>query len=215
MEVLLCERVNDLRHSLFHLLNCLITTASELREKPKVTGSKVWIIGWVKNCLDAHLGQVVSDKDGIVDWCIVLVEMPLTRFKECWPLPQESLSWTPLKPQHNLTLTLTLWSINSGVLTSLLLTHLSSSLTDSLSYLNLLCHSKTDARFMQDAPKAIWSIPYISVVFFPSLKQNLLAYRLKCPHVQIAFLKFTSCDHQALVGCIPIAAVAVHLNLKS
>ena len=30
MEVLLCERVNDLRHSLFHLLNCLITTASEL-----------------------------------------------------------------------------------------------------------------------------------------------------------------------------------------
>ena len=32
---------------------------------------------------------------------------------------------------------------------------------------------------------------------------------------QIAFLKFTSCDNQALVGCIPIAAVAVHLNLKS
>ena len=27
MEVLLGERVNDLRHSLFHLLNCLITTA--------------------------------------------------------------------------------------------------------------------------------------------------------------------------------------------
>ena len=32
MEVLLCERVNDLHHSLFHLLNCLVTTASELRE---------------------------------------------------------------------------------------------------------------------------------------------------------------------------------------
>ena len=38
---------------------------------------------------------------------------------------------------------------------------------------------------------------------------------LKCHHVQIAFLKFTSCDNQALVGCIPIAAVIVHLNLKS
>ena len=34
MEVLLCDRVNDLRHSIFHLLSCLITTASELREKP-------------------------------------------------------------------------------------------------------------------------------------------------------------------------------------
>ena len=32
MEVLLCGHVNDLRHSLFHLLNCRITTASELRE---------------------------------------------------------------------------------------------------------------------------------------------------------------------------------------
>ena len=33
--------------------------------------------------------------------------------------------------------------------------------------------------------------------------------------IQIVFLKFTSCDNQALVGCIPIAAVAVHLKLKS
>ena len=32
MEVLLCEHINDLRHSLFHLLNCLIMTVSELRE---------------------------------------------------------------------------------------------------------------------------------------------------------------------------------------
>ena len=78
MEVLLWERVNDLHHSLFHLLNCLIMTASELREKPKVTGGKVWTIGRVRNCLDAHLGQIVCDKDGVVDWCIVLVEMPLT-----------------------------------------------------------------------------------------------------------------------------------------
>ena len=36
---------------------------------------------------------------------------------------------------------------------------------------------------------------------------------LKCPHVQNAILKFTSCDNQALVGCIPIAAVAVPLNM--
>ena len=52
--------------------------------------------------------------------------------------------------------------------------------------------------------------------FFPSLKTILLhIVLLKCPHVQIAFLKFTSCDNQALVGCILIAAGAVHLNLKS
>ena len=32
MESLMCERINGLRHSLFHLLNCLKTIASELRE---------------------------------------------------------------------------------------------------------------------------------------------------------------------------------------
>ena len=31
MQVLLCERVNDLRHSLFHLLFFLLATTSELR----------------------------------------------------------------------------------------------------------------------------------------------------------------------------------------
>ena len=30
---------------------------------------------------------------------------------------------------------------------------------------------------MQDAPKAVWSIPYISVALFPSLKQNFITYR--------------------------------------
>ena len=30
---------------------------------------------------------------------------------------------------------------------------------------------------MQDGRKAVWSIPYISVAFSPSLKQSFLAYR--------------------------------------
>ena len=30
---------------------------------------------------------------------------------------------------------------------------------------------------MQDGRKAAWSIPYVSVAFFPYLKQNFIAYR--------------------------------------
>ena len=30
---------------------------------------------------------------------------------------------------------------------------------------------------MQDGRKAVWSIPYVSVAFLPSLKQNFIAYR--------------------------------------
>ena len=54
---------------------------------------------------------------------------------------------------------------------------ISSSLTDSLASLNLLYLTKTDARFMQDALKAVWNISYVSVTFFPCLKQNFIAYR--------------------------------------
>ena len=100
-----------------------------------------------------------------------------------WPdlksvgLFRRNLFLNSLKNLNIVTLTLTLWLINCGVLTSLLLPHLSSSLTDSLPSLNLLCHSKTDAWFMQNALKAVWSIPYVSVAFLPSLKHNFIAYR--------------------------------------
>ena len=84
-------------------------------------------------------------------------------------------SWTPLKPQHSNPKPNPLANqlCCSDFLTP---PHLSSSLTDSLPSLNLLCHSKADARFMQDASKAVWSVPYVSVAFFPSLKQNFIAY---------------------------------------
>ena len=92
IKVLLCEGVNDHRHNLFHLLNC---PASELKEIPEVTGSKVWTIGRLSNCVDAHLGKIVCDKYGVMDWCIVLAEMPPTGFEECWPLATESLPELP------------------------------------------------------------------------------------------------------------------------
>ena len=68
---------------------------------------------------------------------------------------------------------------------------------------------------MQDDQKAVWSIPYVYVAFFLVYSILLHIVLLKCPHVRIAFLKFSSCDNQVLVGCIPIATVAVPLNLKS
>ena len=69
-----------------------------------------------------------------------------------------------------------IWPINSGVLISLLLPHVSSSLTDSLPSLNLLCKSKTDARFMQDVEKQSEAFHTYLKHFFPSLKQNFIAY---------------------------------------
>ena len=50
---------------------------------------------------------------------------------------------------------------------------------------------------MQDGRKAVWIILYVSVAFFPSVKIILLhIVLLKCPDIQIAFFKFTSCDNQ-------------------
>ena len=65
---------------------------------------------------------------------------------------------------------------------------------------------------MQDGRKAVWSIPYVSEAFFPSLKQNLIVYRSS----KVSWRPDCIFEiHQALVGCIPIAAIAVHLKLKS
>ena len=66
---------------------------------------------------------------------------------------------------------------------------------------------------MQDAPKAVWSIQYVSVTFFPSLKQNFIAYRSSKVSSHPDFIFEIHQLWQS--GCIPIPAVAVHLNLKS
>ena len=51
------------------------------------------------------------------------------------------------------------------------------------------------------------------MTFFPCLNRIVShTVLLKC---QIAFLKFTGFNNQVLVGCIPIPAIAVLLNLKS
>ena len=69
---------------------------------------------------------------------------------------------------------------------------------------------------MQDAPKAFWSIPYVSATFLPSLKQNFLAYRSSKVSSRPDYIfEIPHLYNQALVGCVPIAAVAVYLNLKS
>ena len=67
---------------------------------------------------------------------------------------------------------------------------------------------------MQDGPKASKAFHTFLWHFF-QVKNRILLHiiLLKCPQVQIAFLKFAICE--ALLGWIPLAAVAVYLNLKS
>ena len=86
-------------------------------------------------------------------------------------------SWTALKPQHSNPkpnpnpLANQHWCIDFFTPPSPLIIALRLSL-------NLLCLSKTDARFKQDGRKTVWSIPYVSVASsFPSLKHNFIAYR--------------------------------------
>ena len=101
MEVLLCERVNNLRHSLFHILNCLITTASELREQQK----SHWEQG-----LDYREAEELSRCPSWSNrlwqgWSCWLVHCPGGNTTDpIWRVLASSLgisSWTPLKPQHS------------------------------------------------------------------------------------------------------------------
>ena len=129
MEVLLCERVNNLRHSLFHL-NSLITTASEFREQG-LDCKEAEELSWCPSCSNS-LWQ---------GWSWGLVHCPGGNATDpIWRVLTSSYgisSWTPLKPQHsNPNPNPNHLPINCGVLTSLLLPHLSSSLTDCLPWIS-------------------------------------------------------------------------------
>ena len=159
-----------------------------------------------------------------MDWCIVLVKMPLTRFEECWPLPTESLPELP----KNLNIVFLVDCLSSGNpmhvdYASAVKKKKKQKKTGSSKVCGWICSVWPswvwESQHASTGNSVSWSLGHSTrssfhrMTFFPNLKQNFIAYR--STKVQFAFLKFTSCDNQALVGCIPFPAVVVHLNLKS
>ena len=117
-------------------------------------------------------------------------------------------SWTPLKPQHSNPnpnpFANQVWRMDFLTPpTPLIIPHRLPVFLESLMPLKNWC--SIHAKWSKSSLKH--SIRFCGILLHIVL--------IKCPYVQIAFLKFTSCDNQALVGCIPITAVAVHFNLKS
>ena len=66
---------------------------------------------------------------------------------------------------------------------------------------------------MQDGQKAVWSIPYVSAAFSPSLKQNFIAYRSS--KVSDWIFEIHQQWQPGFSKVYPIPALAVYLNLKS
>ena len=104
--------------------------------------------------------------------------MPLCRFKECWPLPTVSLSWTPSKPQHsNPNLTLTLWPITL-VYWLLYSSHTSHhpSQTPCLPWISYATQKPMldSCMMVEKQPEAFHTFLWH---FVPSLKQNFIVYR--------------------------------------
>ena len=69
---------------------------------------------------------------------------------------------------------------------------------------------------MQDGRKAVWSIQYVSVVFFPSLKHNFIVYRSsKVPSRPDCIFEIHQLWQSGFSRVYPFAALVVHLNLES
>ena len=173
--------------------------------------NNVWTTGMLRDCLDAHLGQIVCER-----WSCGLV--PCSGGNATDPIWRVLASsdliscWTPLKPQHS--------NPNSNPLanqpwcidfltppTPLIIPHRLPAFLESLMPLKNWC--SIHARFFKSSLKH--SIRFCGI--FSKFKTQF--YCISYPKCQIALLKFSSCDNQGLVGCIPISAVAVDLNLKS
>ena len=125
----------------------------------------------------------------------------------------EISSWTPLKPQHSNPkpnpLANQLWCSDFLTpLTPLIIPHWLSAFPKSLMPLKNWC--SIHARCSKSSLKH--SIRFCGI--YSKFKNRILLH-IVLLSVLVAFSKFPSCDNQALVGCIPIATVAVHLKLKS
>ena len=150
-------------------------------------------------------------------WSCGLVHCPAENATDpIWRVLASSLgisSWTPLKPQHSNPnpncLANQPWCIDFLTpSTPLIIPHRLPAFLESLMPLKNWC--SIHAKWLKSSLNH--SICFCGI--FSKFKTQFYCISF-CPHVQIAFLKFTSCDNQALLGCIPIAAEAVHLNLKS
>ena len=133
--------------------------------------SKFWTIGRVTNCLDAYLWQ---------GWSGGLVHCPEGNATDSiWRVLASSdgiSSWTPLKPQHSnpnpKPLAYQLWCIDFlSPPTPLIIPHRLPAFLASLMPLKNWC--SIHARWS----KKVWSIQYVFVAFFLSLKRNFFAYR--------------------------------------
>ena len=162
MEVLLYERVNYLRHSLFHLLNCLITAASEHRDQG-LDYREAGELSWCLSCSNSlwqrwSCGLVYCPGGNATD--------PISRVLAT---SERISSWTPLKPQHsnpnpnNLANQLCCSDFLSPP-TPLIIPHRLPAFLESFMPLKNWC--SIHAR----------SIPYVSVAVLPCLKQNFIAY---------------------------------------
>ena len=101
--------------------------------------------------------------------------MPLTRFEECWPLPNKISCWTPLKPQHSnpspnpLANQLRCIDFLTPP-TPLIIPHRLPAFLESLMLLKNWC--SIHARWSKSSLKH--SIRFYGI--FPSLKQNFIIY---------------------------------------
>ena len=98
--------------------------------------------------------------------------MPLTRFEECWPLLTE---WLPELAQNLNIVTLTLLPINCGVLTSLLLPHLSSSLRLLFDHLERIEHQFLSGIRDSRNARSLWGMMTVMWGVRKSIHQSWLA----------------------------------------
>ena len=172
MEVLLCERVNDFRHSLFHRLNSLIKTAPGITKSHRELG--------LDYRRDKELSWCLSRSNSLWQgWSCGLVHCPGGNATDSiWRVLASSQgisSWTPLKPWHSNAnpnpSANQLWSIDFLTPpTPLIVPHRLLAFIESLMPLKNWC--SIHARYSKSSLKH--SIRFCGI--FTTLKQNFIAY---------------------------------------
>ena len=126
-------------------------------------------------------------------------------------------SWTLLKPQHCISCWLSVqWEPSAYRSCQCCQKRDHQKFVGGFALAGLLGSRKASMLPLGTLSLGLWVIavdPAFIALHFSKFKTEF--YCISSSKVQIAFWKFSNCDNQALVGCISIPGVAVHLNVKS
>ncbi len=82
---------NFMVHSVLKQLHISVSFSSDLEvgEQPVIRRVEIWTVPWMWHNCDVPGSQEISDRSGVMRWCIVMKEAPSASMENLWSIPPD------------------------------------------------------------------------------------------------------------------------------